>query len=311
MKKIGIFLLSILIISGCGNPKLANGEEVIAQIDGFQISVDDVYKELKKIYGTNTVVTLIDNYIANEMIETTDDIIAEAESMIEMYKEQTGDQDWETLLLQSGFQNEEELKDMIINDKKKELALEKFVADNLSADDIEEYYENDFHGLMDVRHILIRPDETMEDQEEANEKAFAEAEELIAKLDDGADFIELVNEYSHDNAMDNDGLISNVNKEEYVEEFFYASRDLEVDEYTSEPVQTQFGYHIILKIHQDEKPSLEDARDEIKSILAQKTINSSEEMQQTLWADLRREHNFEILDTDIRAIYNRSFLDTE
>ncbi len=310
MKKIiTLSLISLLFVLGCGNPQLKDGSEVVAEIDGYQITADDIYQDMKQIYGAGTTVDLIDTFIANLVIETTDEIVKQAEEMIEMYKMQSSEEDWEELLISSGFRDENELKETLINNFKREEALKKFIADNLDEDDVLKYYEEDYHGQMDVRHILIQPEENVEDQSAALETAYEKAEEIIEKLNDGADFIEMVKEYSDDHVGEDPGLIANVSLEAHVDDFYYASKALEVDEYTKEPVQTQFGYHIILKVQEEEKLTFEDAKNEIQEILAERTLEQSNDQQlRKFWGELRQEYNLTIYDDDIRATYNSNFL---
>ena len=53
MKKILISILTVLLlVTSCGKvPKLENGQEAVVTMDGKNISVDDLYKELKEDYA--------------------------------------------------------------------------------------------------------------------------------------------------------------------------------------------------------------------------------------------------------------------
>ena len=53
-------------------PKLENGEEVLAKIDGKDFTANDLYKELKKQGGSTVMLSLIDDYIANIEIDWKD-----------------------------------------------------------------------------------------------------------------------------------------------------------------------------------------------------------------------------------------------
>lgn len=114
-----------------------------------------------------------------------------------------------------------------------------------------------------VSHILIKPevadDRTAETDESGNTvytdeewaAAEAKAKDLIAQLDDGADFAELAKENSEDTASASNGgaLDGSFTKAEssYVEEFTEASFALtEKGQYTEEPIKSTYGYHIIL-----------------------------------------------------------------
>lgn len=93
-----------------------------------------------------------------------------------------------------------------------------------------------------VRHILIHENEDMTD-EEARELA----EDLIAQLQaaDPADapilFIEFALEYSEDGHGD----LGHINLGDMVPEFEAAAFALGLDEFSTEVVETEFGYHLI------------------------------------------------------------------
>ena len=80
-KKILSILTCTLLITGCGKiPKLENGQEVVAEIDGKSFSVEELYDDMKVSYGTSFLVNMIDNHIAEKEIETDDDAKAYAEA---------------------------------------------------------------------------------------------------------------------------------------------------------------------------------------------------------------------------------------
>ena len=45
-------------------------------------------------------------------------------------------------------------------------------------------------------------------------------------------------------------------------------KNLKDGEYSKEPVKTSYGYHIVYRIDQKEKPALEDIKDQIKEEIA-------------------------------------------
>lgn len=61
-----------------------------------------------------------------------------------------------------------------------------------------------------------------------------------------------------------------------VDEFFEAALALNVGEYSKEPVKSEYGYHIILKTAQKEKPTLESVKEEVIETLAEEKINSDD-----------------------------------
>ena len=87
-----------------------------------------------------------------------------------------------------------------------------------------------------------------------------------------------------------------------VSEFENAAFALNVGEYTEEPVKTQYGYHVIYKYAEDEKPSFDDLKDELET-----TIRSEEYTQLKLEAILikyRTEANVKFTDESVQKRYD-------
>ena len=108
-----------------------------------------------------------------------------------------------------------------------------------------------------ARHILV---ETQ-----------ALAEELITQLEDGADFQELAKENSTGPSGPNGGDLGWFSSDQMVKAFADAVAALENGAFTTEPVQTQFGWHVILREESraNEPPTLESVRDVIKQRVEQ------------------------------------------
>jgi peptidyl-prolyl cis-trans isomerase C len=103
-----------------------------------------------------------------------------------------------------------------------------------------------------ARHILV------ESQGEAND--------LIAQLDDGADFAELAKEKSTGPSGPSGGDLGWFPPDRMVPSFSAAVQGLDNGAYTKEPVQTQFGWHVILREDSRESvpPPFESVRDALK-----------------------------------------------
>ena len=84
MKKLIMTIcLCTLLLSGCKKEtKLANGEEVIVHINGKDFSANDLYKEMKKSYGANTLINLVDNFIIDTEITDRKEAEEHAKSMV-------------------------------------------------------------------------------------------------------------------------------------------------------------------------------------------------------------------------------------
>ena len=306
MKKLIITIVSILFITGCGGSDLADGSKIIAEIDGKEITADELYESLKETNGINAMINIIDEYIVNDMVETDDDALDYVQAMIDMYKNQYGEENWDELLVSSGFKDQKAFEEVLLLNYKREQAIKLFIMESLDEEAVQTYYDEKTVGEMDVRHILIKPSEDAEDQEAEEAKAKELAEEIIAKLEAGEDFSELAKEYSDDSSGQDGGAILGVTYDGFVEEFVTASVNLEIGEYTKEPVKSMFGYHIIIKDTQEEKPSFENADPSIRLKLAEEILNTNSEAVQTYWKELRKKYNLNISDSELKSIYNNS-----
>jgi peptidyl-prolyl cis-trans isomerase C len=103
-----------------------------------------------------------------------------------------------------------------------------------------------------------------------------EAIDLIAELDGGADFEELAMEKSTGPSGPTGGDLGWFSPNQMVPPFSNAVAALEDGEYTSEPVQTQFGWHVILReeSRDSEPPTLESVREVITQQVQQKKLQA-------------------------------------
>ena len=105
------------------------------------------------------------------------------------------------------------------------------------------------------------------------------------------------------------GLIKDFTKtgeNSVVAEFWNAAYNLKDGEYTSEPVKSSYGYHIILKVSQNERPSLEDTKDDILSTLAQDALQNDTNLSSKYWAKIREKYNLNIIDSDMKKVYDNT-----
>ena len=133
-----------------------------------------------------------------------------------------------------------------------------------------------------ARHILVKTAE--------------EAAAIIKELDGGASFEELAKTKSSDGAAAQGGDLGYFGPGQMVPEFEKAAMALEVGAYTKEPVQTQFGFHV-LKVEDKrakQPPEFEKVKDQVRSILLQETYIKSVQA-------IRDELKVEYVDADVKA----------
>ena len=164
-----VAVLGLLLTTACGNPKLKDGSEVVAKIDGKEYTADDLYKELKSQYGYNTIINWVDKQIAENEVETTDEINKYVDEAIEFYSYyanayQMSLADFAAQYLGlSGVKNEDDLRQFILQDRKITVAVQNRVASKLSDKEVEDFYNENYKNTFTYYDILIADDESAED----------------------------------------------------------------------------------------------------------------------------------------------------
>ena len=313
-KKLGISICLIsalvLTVTGCGKKAELDDNKTAVSLKGIKITATDYYNEIKKA-NISKLVDMIDHQLFDEKYESNDEEDQAVEKQINQLKQSYSDDTTFQSVIQQyfGVNSEDELEDMLRLEYKRKVAVEDFVADNLTDKEIEDYYDQNIIGDIKASHILITPDvdsdATDEEKEKAENKAKKEAERIIKKLDEGEDFAELAKKYSDDEATaKNGGDLDYFNTDDMDENFMDAVKKLDNDEYTKEPVKTQYGYHIILKVDQKEKPKLKEVKDSIKETLANNKLNNNSTLHYETLMDIREENNIKWNDDELEKQYN-------
>lgn len=314
-KKLICILAVLLLVTSCGKvPKLKNGDEAVVTMKDGDISVEKLYSEMKEKYALDMLITKIDTAILNNVYKTDDEEKNYIDKQLETikyyyetyYKSQY--KSFQEYLTQNGVESEDELKENIRLTYKRNKAVKDYVKSIITDKEIEKYYDEEIFGDISASHILIKPeyDKNASDEEkkEAEKKALKEAKEVIAKLKKGEDFAELAKEYSDDSSNSKSGgKLADFNHGQMVEAFEDAAKELKVGSYTTTPVKTEFGYHIILKTAQKDKPALKEVKDDIISDLTDEKLKDDSSLEVTALVELRKKHKVEIQDKDIKKLY--------
>lgn len=310
MKKILIFCLCALLLTGCGDVKLENGENAIVSFNnGDGITAQDLYDELKEMYGVNYLVNLIDAKLLDLEYEETTEELEYVQQIVDSVKSESGDEFIDYIEYYYGVNSEEAFEDYIRLNYRRSLWIEDYAREIVTDKQIEDYYNDVYVGDMEVSHILITSDATsdMTDDEKkaAETEAYNKAKEIIEKLNNGEDFATLAKENSDDSGTASDGgVVGTVNYGmNYDEDFVDAAAALEEGKYSSTPVKTQFGYHIIYKTKQNEKESLEDSSDTIREIIANESLNNNTLLYSEALEALREKYEMNIVDSDLSSDY--------
>lgn len=242
-------------------PALAESEAakiVVATAGGITITQQDVldaYENLPENMRQNDLETvypsLLEQLINTRLLDTA------AREAIPMNDEE----------LQQGLRDS---RDQLMRN----LYLNRLVADAVTEDKLRDAYEELIVNVPDVqqrraRHILVKEEQ--------------EAKDIITQLNEGKDFVELAKENSIGPSAQNGGDLGYFAEDEMVPSFSQAAFALELGQHSSEPVQTQFGWHVI-KVEDarvQPKPSFEQAKqaidNKIRTEIVEKNFNDMRE----------------------------------
>lgn len=111
-----------------------------------------------------------------------------------------------------------------------------------------------------ARHILVKDED--------------EAKKLIKELDGGADFAELAKKHSLGPTGKNGGELDWFDADQMVKPFADAVAEMKPGTHSKEPVQTQFGWHVInlQETRNAEPPSFEQAKPQLTAMLQRQQI---------------------------------------
>lgn len=314
-KKLIIGISCLLIISlfatGCKQEiEVKDGSKVAVSVKGGKITATDYYQKIKE-QNISLLVDMIDRELFEEKYPTTEEEDTKIESQISQLKENYSDEETLNAILTQyfGVNNEKELEDMLRLEYKRNEAVQDFISENLKDNEIEKYYNEKIHGEVKASHILIIPsvsDDAEEDEiNEAEKEAKKTAEEVISKLKKGEDFAKLAKKYSKEEATaSKGGDLGYFELDEMVDEFSEAVKELNVNEYTKKPIKTRYGYHIILKTDEKEKPELKDVKKDIKEKITLQKLDSDPTLYYQTLIDIRKENNIKWNDSVLEKKYN-------
>ena len=141
----------------------------------------------------------------------------------------------------------------------------------ISEEDIADYYESNLENYktpqtVKARHILIRVDQNA--SAETVEEARQRIEEVLKLAKAGQDFAELAAEYSQGPTKTKGGDLGTFRRQDMVKPFSDQAFSMQAGE-ISEPVRTDFGWHIIKveEVNPASVQTLDEARAEIEDKL--------------------------------------------
>ena len=318
-KIVGCMALA-LSLTGCGNnPTPSDGEDYVVSLKNgdYSIKVNELYEKLKNDYATSYIINEIDNEILSKEYETDAKAKEYAENQLKIIKMYYGNDENQLLteLRSAGYNSINDYKELLIINYKKQLATDDYARDNINDSEITKYYNDKIYGDVTISHILVKleSDENMSDEEKKNaeKKTNDKIKEIYEKLASGKSFEEIAKEYSEDTATSNKGgKLGTFNKNEittqFNSEFENEVMKLKEKEYSKKTIKTSYGYHIIYKESQKEKPALETVKQTIIDNLIKTAEENDKKMQYKAMIALRDKYGLEFNDKDIETQYENA-----
>ena len=312
-----ICLIISVVMNFTQTAKLKNGKEVAVKVGKSKITADDLYSDLKSKYAMNVLIDEIDHMLLDSKYKTDEDETSQIDNQISAIKSNYQDEKTYLQAIQNyyGVETEDEFREILSLEYKRNLAVNDYVGDKVVTDnEIQEYYDNNIIGDVKASHILIKSKAKSTDSDEEKEKkeqaALEKAQKVIEELDNGGDFSKLAKKYSDDKGTaSNGGDLGYFNKDDnYEENFVTAAANLKVGEYTKEPIKTEYGYEIILKVAEKNKAKLSKVKDEIKEKLAEEKLSSDNALYYNSLAGVREDGKVVFKDAVLKRKYN-NYLD--
>ncbi|REB04721.1 foldase [Sporosarcina sp. BI001-red] len=277
---------SVLALSACSG-NASDDEAIVTSKDG-NITKSEFYQEMKDSVGEQALQMMVIEKVLESKYDVSDkDVQAEYDDV----KKQLGDNFDQYLAQQQ--QTADGFKKAIKLNKLQEAALTDGI--KVSDDELNKYLEQKNTELK-ASHILVADEET--------------AKEVKKKVDAGGDFAKLAKEYSTEEAaQESGGELGWFGEGKMVQEFWDAAIEMKKGT-ISEPVKSEFGYHIIkledTRKVDDKEPSKAD-KEKAKQELKLTKADTSTIVDKV--AKLMKDADVKVKDKDLKAsldMFNQS-----
>lgn len=298
-KRMAVVLSAALVVAaltGCSSqatvPAPAAGStDIVATYTQGSLTQGEFSDALVAKSGMMMMLDMVDKGILDVVQPVTDDMTTNVEANATNIKSYYVDNFEESLKI-NGFKDEATfMSSLYLNEQRNAYSLSYIIENTITAEEVQAYYD-EFTPNIEASHILITPADTTDASLIA---AKEEAISLTARIAAGEDFAVLAKEFSDDKGSGaNGGELGSFAKGAMVPEFEVAAFALKLDEVTAEPVQTQFGFHIIKKTAGEEKKAFEDMKVDIENTLAAQKLQADQNLSFKALVQLRTDNGFEI-----------------
>ena len=279
MKKamLALAATSVIALSACGT---SSSDKIVTSKAG-DITKEEFYEQMKTQAGKQVLNNMVMEKVLIKNYKVED---KEVDKKYDEMKKQYGDQ-FDTLLKQQGIK-EETLKTGVRAQLAQEKAIEKTITDK----ELKDNYKPEIKAS----HILVKDEAT--------------AKKVKEELGQGKSFEELAKQYSEDTgSKEKGGDLGFFGAGKMVKEFEDAAYKLKKDE-VSEPVKSQFGYHIIKVTDIKEQKPFDEVKGDIKKDLVQKKAQDAAFMNDLMMKEIKKA-DVKVDDKDLKDLFEEKKAD--
>lgn len=288
--------------------------DYVAKVNGKPIRTAAYQRQLlqaeQMFAGAQAAESLVAQFTLNQLIDREIFLHAAQEKALSVTPEEVT-REWESLLqlqykndaermlrilssmryTEAGFR--EELKQRLLSLKVQEALTDSL---KLSEAELKQYYQKNLKDYqlperIEVQHILLHLDEK---DPQSSRKVEQEARQLLSQIQQGQDFGVLAKKHSDDSSSkDQGGKLPPFAKGEMVETFEKAAWPLKPGQVSPEPVQTEFGWHLIKR--GVNRPAGPRPFEEARSIFEARLLEQRKQAFVQEWLEQQRQqHHIEI-----------------
>jgi len=282
MKKamLALAATSVIALSACGT---SSSDKIVTSKAG-DITKEEFYEQMKNSQtGKQTLNNMVMEKVLIKNYKVDD---KEVDKKYDEMKKQLGDQ-FDTLLKQQGLKEE-----TVKNGVRASLAQEKAIEKTITDKELKENYKPEIKAS----HILVKDEAT--------------AKKVKEELGQGKSFEELAKQYSEDTgSKEKGGDLGYFTAGKMVKEFEDAAYKLKKDE-VSEPVKSQFGYHIIKVTDIKEQKPFDEVKGDIKKDLVQKKAQDAAFMNDLMMKEIKKA-DVKVDDKDLKDLFEEKKTDAK
>ena len=277
-------------------PKLKDGSEAVVSLKEKDYSAQELYEEIKKSYGLNTILRKIDLDLVKKYYNGSKDeeIKKTAEEQAETYIKQYSSYGYteENFLAQYGFKNRDEFITALKEDNILTMYYNDAVKSTITDDEVKTYYTSYGIGKKTV-YMFSEKDST------------SNLEAIRKLLKKGTAIDKVVSKYKDNSkVVINDKLeIDYKTVTSYTSSVIEAVKSTEAGKYSKVFTDSSLGNVVIYVSKAEEAPKQDDIKDDILDVLVGQKQSADQKLYYVTFINLRKDNGIKFYDNELKSQY--------